>query len=300
MQMNKGLFVVIVLAIIWIISFSITNIIGANYSSENKIVIVPINGVIVPMQGDYSLFGEEKTVSSDFVKRLDGLEGDNSVKAIIFEINSPGGTVVASKEISDRVKKLKKPNIALIREYGASGAYWIASASDYIIADELSVTGSIGVIGSYLEFSDLFKKYGIGYERLVAGDYKDAGSNYRKLTKNEKNLLQKKLDIIHNRFKQDVAMNRNISADAIDGIANGIFYIGSEAYDLGLVDQLGSKDDAISKAKEMAGIKDAKIIESKEKKSIVDVLSKLSNTAFYYAGKGIGSTFVKNGFNIQA
>ena len=299
MQMNKFFMAFLVIAAIWVISFGISKIIETENNLENKIVILPIKGIIVSDDEITGIFGEENTVSSDVLERLDSIEKDGSIKSVVLEINSPGGTVVASKEIAERIKKLNKPVVAWIREYGASGAYWIASSSDYIVADELSVTGSIGVIGSYLEFSRLFEKYGVGYERMVAGDYKDAGTQYKKLAKNERELLQKKLDLIHKRFKDDVSVNRNISSEKMDDIANGIFYLGYEAYDLGLVDKLGNKEDAISKAKEIANIKEAKLVEVKEKKSFIELLSRIASKEFYYAGKGIGDALVQNGFGMS-
>ena len=300
MQLNKLSTVLLVIVIIWLVSFGISKILESSSVSENKILVVPIRGIIVP-DGSYSfIISEESTSSSSLLEKLSSAEKDPSIKAIILEINSPGGTVVASKEVADKVKTLNKPVISWIREYGTSGAYWIASSSDYIIADELSATGSIGVIGSYLEFSRLFEKYGIGYERLTAGDYKDAGTPYRKLTRDEQDLLQKKLDIIHARFKQDIASSRNISSEKINTISSGIFYLGSEAYNLGLIDKLGSKEDAIIKAKELAKIKEAKLIAQKEKKSIIDVISKLLSNSFYYVGKGIGSVLVQDSFAIKA
>ena len=108
-----------------------------------------------------------------------------------MEINSPGGSAVASDEIATAVKNAKKPVISLIREVGASGGYWVASASDYIIANRMSITGSIGVISSYLEFSGLMEKYGVGYERLVAGENKDLLTPYKKLEADQKALVQK-------------------------------------------------------------------------------------------------------------
>ena len=299
MQVNKFIIIAVVVLVIWVVSFGLSKALENVGNFENQIAIVPITGVIVSDGEDLGLFGEALTVSTKIVDTLDSLEKENIIKAIVFEINSPGGTAVASKEIADKTSKLKKPVIALIREVGASGAYWVASSSDYIIADELSITGSIGVRGSYLEFSELFRKYGISYERLVAGDYKDAGSSYRKLTKAEKDMLQKKLDIIHQKFKDDVARNRNISSENMDKIANGMFYVGSEAYDLRLVDKLGNKEDAINKAKELAGIKEAKTIEIKERKSLLDALSRLMSNGFYYVGKGIGSSFTQNDFGIS-
>lgn len=300
MHRNKFAIALFVIIVIWLLSLGISKIMDISAKNESKIVILPIKGVILQESSDAFLISEESTSSTSTIKKLEAIEKDSSIKAVILEIDSPGGAVVASKEIAYKVKRMNKPVVSWIRESGASGAYWIASASDYIIADELSITGSIGVIGSYLEFSKLFDKYGIGYERLVSGDYKDTGSPYRKLTAEEQKIMQKKIDIIYEKFKQDVAYNRNISKEKINSIANGMFYIGSEAYGLGLVDSLGSKEEAINKAKELANIKEAKIVEVKEKKTIMDILSRISSKSFYYMGKGIGSIVAQDKLSISA
>ena len=127
---------------------------------------------------------------------IDSAKKDVRIKGVIFKINSPGGSVVGSKEIGNAIKKLGKPSVAVIREVGASGAYWVASSADVIIADELSITGSIGVISSYLQFSKIMEEYGITYERLVGGEHKDMGVPYKQLSKEEQIIMQKKINII--------------------------------------------------------------------------------------------------------
>src|SRR3989344_2238928 len=118
---------------------------------SNQIVVIPINGVI-RTEGSTGFIDENVASSSVIVSFIEKAEKNNAIKGILLEINSPGGTVIASKEIAESVKKSKKPTVAWIREVGASGAYWVASSSDAIVADPLSITGSIGVISSYLEF----------------------------------------------------------------------------------------------------------------------------------------------------
>ena len=168
-----------------------------------------------------------------------------NIKAILFEINSPGGTAVASEEIVNAVKKSKKYKVAWIRDQGASGAYWIASAADKIVASPLSITGSIGVLGSYLEFSGLLTRYNITYERMVGGKYKDLGTPYRELTDEERILFQRSIDELHDYFMQDVAKNRDIPENKIREIATGMFYTGKQAKELNLVDVLGGKEEAL-------------------------------------------------------
>ena len=262
--MKRWQYIIGVLVVLFAISFLIgkffTNV---ETIQRDEILIIPIHGIISNTRQTTLLSSSE--VSSDkIISSIKKAKESKNIKAVIFEINSPGGTVVASKEIADAVKKLDKPKVALIRDVGASGAYWIASSADKIVADELSITGSIGVISSYLEFSDLLDKYGITYERLVSGKYKDIGSPYKNLTDARR-------------------------------IETGEFLLGIEAKELGLIDYLGNKETAIKVAKELSDIKEAKLVEFKEKKSIFDVLNRISASSFYYLGQGIGSQlYVEN------
>ncbi len=285
--MKRWQYVIGVLILIFLISFIISKILpNFEKNQEDEILIIPIQGVI--SNGNANLLFESDEVTSDkIISSIKKAEDNEKVKAVIFEINSPGGTVLASKEIADAVKKFDKPSVAWIRDVGASGAYWIASSADKIVADELSITGSIGVISSYLEFSGLLEKYGIEYQRLVAGKYKDAGSPYKDLTDEEKGIIQKKLDKIDEIFLNEVKTSRKLQDTK--KIETGEFFLGLEAKELNLVDYLGGKEKAIEIAKNLSDLKEAKLIEVKEKKSIFDVLNRLSASSFYYLGKGIGS-----------
>ena len=146
---KRWLVVIIVLGALYILSSWIGNIAGID--TTDKIAIVPLTGMIVPEDISISLY-QKGTSAKDIIDSLSAAMESKQVKGIIIEINSPGGTVVASREIAEAVKKSQKPVIALIKDVGASGAYWVASAADVIVADPLSMTGSIGVTASYLEF----------------------------------------------------------------------------------------------------------------------------------------------------
>ena len=160
-----------------------------NGTKLGNVALISVNGVIMGGDGGGSL-GQTIASSKTIVSFLEDAEKRTNVKAILLEINSPGGGAVASDEIASQIKSMKKPVVSVIREVGASGGYWIASATDHVIANRMSITGSIGVISSYLEFSELMKEYGVGYERLIAGKYKDVGTPFRKLEVEEKQLLQ--------------------------------------------------------------------------------------------------------------
>lgn len=284
--MKKWQYIVGILFLIWILGFITSKIISNNNVIQDEIVVIPINGIISTSDSSFPFESSNADVDS-ILKALKKAKDDNSIKAVVIEINSPGGTVIASRELANAVKNLGKPNVAVIREVGASGAYWVASSSNKIIADELSITGSIGVISSYLQFSDLMEKYGITYERLTAGEYKDLGTPYKELTKDERSLLQTKLDKIQEIFINEVKKNRNITD--VKRVSTGEFFLGIEAKELGLIDKFGNRETAIEEAKILADLKSPKIVEFKEKHSLFDLLGKLSASNFYYLGKGIGS-----------
>ncbi len=266
-------------------------------SNSGKIAIIPIKGTIASSNGDGDFFRSGTIGSNSIVGFIESAAKDKNIKGIILNINSPGGTVVASKEIADAVKNVDKPVVALIREVGASGAYWVASASDYIIADPLSVTGSIGVIGSYLEFSDLFSEYGVKYQEIKTGDYKDLGNPFKNLSENERGLLVGKLQIIHNYFVNEVSKNRGRD---LSRYGNGLFYLGTEAMDIGLIDALGDKDDAVAKIKEMAGISEYELVLYEKQRSLLDVLSRISENFGFSIGEGFGATVLsKDDFEIK-
>ena len=235
---------------------------------------------------------------------LKNADKDNSIKAIILDINSPGGTVVASKEIADAVGKTKKPVVALIREVGASGAYWVASASDKIVADPLSMTGSIGVSGSYLEFSDLMDEYGITYQEFKGGTFKEVGSPYKSLSENEKAMMQSKIDKIYLYFVGSVMINRNIiNKELAKRISTGEVFLGLEAKNYNLIDEFGNRDIAVEIAKGLANISSAELVKFETEVSFIDLIGRLSPSWFFQLGRGIGSEIKidnSNGFNVIA
>lgn len=291
-KQNKFVIVVSVLIFIWILSFASAKIIEITMDEEfvtNGIAIVPIHGPITIDSTNTLTFRASST--SSILSNIEKAEKNNNIKAIILDINSPGGAVVASRELSKTIKETKKPVVAWIREVGASGAYWIASASDEIVADPLSITGSVGVSASYFDLSGLLEKYNIEYEQLTAGSKKELGSPFKDLTNQERLILQKKINRIQEIFIQDVAENRNLNHQQINKISTGEFYLGEEALQLDLIDTLGGKKEALAAAQELANLTKPNVVEYKEKKSLLDFLTK---TTAYYIGKGIASELSSN------
>ena len=296
MDRSKLKLVLITVAVVLFVLFVIFPVLLFLFSGSESgnVALIPIEGVI----GE-SADGFASGVSSqDIVSFIEEADKNSEVKVILLEINSPGGSAVASDEIAAAVKKTQKPVVALIRESGASGAYWIASATDHIIANRMSITGSIGVISSYLEFSGLMEKYGVGYEQLIAGDHKDLGTPYRKLTTEEKNILQKKLDKIHDFFIEEVATNRKLEVAKVQKIATGEFFLGVEALQLGLVDQLGGKDETEAYIQQQYALPEVNYLTYQHQAGFLDLFSNVLSSFFFKTGEGIGSMLSKQQFNV--
>ena len=176
--------------------------------------LIPVKGSI-STTGSSDLWSKGSVKSESVVKWIHEAEKDDKIKAILLDIDSPGGTPVGSVEIAEAVRNAKKPTVAVIHEMGTSGAYWVASAADTIFANRLSTIGSIGVRSSYLEFAGLMDGYNVTYRRLIAGEYKDIMSPYKKMTLDEQRKVQERLDRLHEIFINSVAQNRGLDVEHV-------------------------------------------------------------------------------------
>lgn len=238
----------------------------------SKIAIIKIRGTIA---SGHSLLAETIT-PDDTLPLIQKAEEDSSIKAVMFDIDSPGGSVVASREIAYAVAEMKKPTLCWMGDVAASGAYWIASSCDYIMADPLTLTGSVGVTASYLEFSKLFDKYGITYEQITSGESKDVGSPFRNLTAGERSKLEYIVNETFTYFITDVVSKRNLTQDQIGTIKTGDIFLGKDAIALGLIDATGTLSDAREKAKSLANDKNANFVSlQKSGLSIFELLGML-------------------------
>jgi protease-4 len=184
--------------------------------------------------------------SADFVKEINDFRDDINTAAILLRIDSPGGSVAPSQEIYYAVKKCaeKKPIIVSMGSVAASGGYYIASGANKIFANGGTLTGSIGVIMQFPKYAELLNKIGISIETIKAGKMKDAGSPVRELTAEERKYFDDLLKDTHEQFIKDVAAGRKMEYDYIKTLAEGRIYTGNQALELGLVDNLGTFDDA--------------------------------------------------------
>lgn len=279
---------IITLAMIFIFgSFFVAMFSSVGTLQNGNVELIPIQGVITA-SGDTSLLGQKVTVSEKVVKELKSADKNDGIKAVILEINSPGGGAVASYEIVQAIKKMRKPVVAVIRETGASGGFWVATAAEKVFVSPLSITGSIGVIASHLEYAGLMKRYNVTYRRLVAGKHKDASSPYREMMPQEEAMFQKLLNKLHEEFIVSVADSRRLPVSAVRDIADGFVLLGSEAKDKKLVDDFGGRDEAVKYIENKLNIT-AEVFEFRERGSIKDLLSGKVETLGLWIGQGIGS-----------
>lgn len=180
----------------------------------------------------------------------------DTVKAIVVRINSPGGAVGPAQEIYREIEKTRevKPVIASMGAMAASGGYYVAAATEGIVANPGTITGSIGVIMEYTNFKKLFEKIGLYPVIIKSGKYKDLGSPVRKMTPEEEAILQEFVDTVHRQFIEDVAAGRQMKTGAVAEIADGRILTGERAKTLGLVDRFGNLTDAVEWAGEKGGI----------------------------------------------
>lgn len=208
-----------------------------------KIGVVEIEGVIA----------ESKDIMEDIVR----FKEDETVKGVILRINSPGGSAPPSQEIFEEVKKLrgKKKVYVSMGAVCASGGYYIATAGEKIYAMPSTITGSIGVIMEQVVIEDLLKKVGLQPNTMKAGDFKDVGSPFRKMKVEERKYFQEILNTIHTQFINTVATERKIPMDAAKRLSDGRVYLGQQAKDLKLIDQIGTFYDTVDDMKTALNIK---------------------------------------------
>jgi protease-4 len=210
------------------------------FISKDRIGVVPVKGVIIdskPVNDVLEKFGK-----------------DDGIKAVVLRIDTPGGGVGPSQEIYEKVQWLrtKKTVVASMGSMATSGGYYVACGAEKIVANPGSLTGSIGVIMHFTNVEDLFKKLGLRASVIKSGRYKDAGSPFRDMTKEERDLLQALIDDVHEQFVAVVSASRALDKETVKGFADGRIFTGRQAVGLKLVDELGDLDHAAGLAATMA------------------------------------------------
>lgn len=251
---------------------------AANYKQTggDRIALIYAEGNIVDGEG-----GDDAIGSEEFVKLVRKARLDKSIKAIVFRINSGGGSALASENIWRELSlaKAEKPLVVSFGDVAASGGYYIASPADSIFASPNTITGSIGVFGIIPNMQGFFNdKLGITFDGVKTATYADAGAVYRPLNEAEKGFIQQSIDRIYLQFKQRVAQGRNKDINYIDSIAQGRVWSGEDALRLGLVDKIGGLQAAVECAARMAKLEKYRLREYPEKSNWLNELLGKSST----------------------
>lgn len=228
----------------------------------NRVGVIEVRGTIADVQ--------------EALKSLKSFRKDPNIKAILVRIDSPGGGIAPSQELYRELKRLaqEKPVVSSLGSVAASGGYYVAVGTQRIISNPGTITGSIGVISYFPNLRELFEKIGFHTVIVKSGPFKDMGNPGREMTQQEKDLIQATIDEAHRQFIADVAQGRRLPEEKVREIADGRIFMGETALKLGLVDELGNMEDAVTAAARMGKIEgEPELIYAKKKKlSLLDLL----------------------------
>jgi protease IV len=229
------------------------------------VAVVNLTGPIFEESGESDPLALSSAIVSSrrVTQTLQELSDDPSVKAVVLRMNTPGGTVVASDDIYQAVRKLreKKPVVTSMGDVAASGGYYIAAGGSEIVANYSTITGSIGVIAQFPNLSGLYEKVGVDMRVIKSGEFKDIGSANREMSEEELAILDSIVQDSYQQFVEAIATGRDMDIDKVRMLADGRIYSGRQAQEAGLVDRLGNFDTAITVAEELADISNAQVLE---------------------------------------
>jgi len=227
------------------------------------------SGKIAVVDLDFTIF-----TSEPIVRQFKKFGNDKSIKAIILHVNSPGGGVAASQEMYEAVKKVRdsgKPVIVSVASLGASGAYYTACGSNLIVANPGSLVGSIGVIMNLMNFRELADKLGISETIIKSGELKDAGNPLKELSDKDREYFQEIVDNSYQQFLRVVSESRKIEMEKLKEYANGRVFTGLQAKEIGLIDSIGTFEDAVRIAGNIAGIEgEPSLVREKERRNLFE------------------------------
>ncbi|SER19464.1 signal peptide peptidase A. Serine peptidase. MEROPS family S49 [Gracilibacillus ureilyticus] len=233
-------------------------------SPMNKIAVLHLNGVIQDTTPS-SLLNTSTYNHQRFLDMLENAGEDNSVKGIVLHVNTPGGGVVESAEIHDKILEIKeeyeKPVYVSMGNTAASGGYYVSAPADKIVAHKATLTGSIGVIMESINFAELADEIGIDFNTIKSGEHKDILSSSREMTEEERAILQAMIDDMYADFVDVIVQGRGMDEARVRELGDGRVYTGSQAVEEGLVDEIGSLDDTIAMLKEDHDLSGSQVIE---------------------------------------
>jgi protease-4 len=244
--------------------------------AKDKILLIPVKGVIMSGEG-LGFFGSGQDIVKQTIDNLKAAEKDKDVKVVMFEVDSPGGSITDCDKIHRQIAILRKnrPDIKIVSFMGdiaASGGYYISAPADLIMAHPTTITGSIGVIMKFINIEGLYDKIGVKEVTIKSADKKDIGSWSRPMTEDEKKLLQDMLNEMYQRFVTVVDDGRkNLNREQALKLADGSIYTGQQALENGLVDKIGYFEDAVEEAKKLANLQKAKVVKRVHRVTLFDM-----------------------------
>ncbi len=241
--------------------------------------------------------------ADDIVEQIDRANDDPNANGLLLRLNTPGGEVVPSEDIRLAAERFDGPTVAYATDVCASGGYWIASGCDELFARDASIVGSIGVIGSRVNASELADKVGLSYERLAAGKYKDAGIPLKELDGDEREYLQSIIDGLYDNFVERVVAGRDLDSETVRETEARV-YLGDEAREMGLVDELGTREDVETRMAERLDVSEVSIQEFEPAQPLRRRLNLGARGIAYSFGAGVASvlgdeTGDANGFEFR-
>jgi protease IV len=246
----------------------------------DRVAVIYANGSIMPNNGNWNA----QTINAkEFKETLDKVKEDTNVKAIVLRINSPGGSSLESDIILNQLRKFKNvPIVISMGDVDASGGYYISTIGQYIYADPYTITGSIGVVAMLPKFDKLGKKIGVHTESITFGKFTDIYDPWSPMNPTTMDALQRSTDTIYNEFKNYVGNSRKLSPEEVEAVAQGQVWSAERAKNNRLIDEVGTLDDAVKKAADLAKLKEINVVYYPKQQSIFDVIlrEKLNRGAF--------------------
>ncbi|MFJ8063364.1 signal peptide peptidase SppA [Psychrobacillus sp. NPDC096426] len=234
-------------------------------SMNERIALLKVDGVIQDTGSTTSLFAAEGYNHQFFLQQLEQVKADDSVKAIVLQVNSPGGGVVESAEIYREIREIQeeteKPIYVSMGSMAASGGYYISASADKIFVNKETMTGSIGVIMQSINYGKLAEKYGVEFVTIKSGPYKDIMSPTREMTEVERNMMQEMLNDSYEEFVDIIEQGRNMTEAEVKKIADGRIVNGRQAIEAGLADDFGFLEDVIAAIKTDYDLENAEVFE---------------------------------------
>ena len=242
------------------------------FSYFDKIAVIEVDGPITRGSNQSNfIFGGESTGADEFDKIIDNVKNSNDVRGVILRVNSPGGSVLAADRMYSAINRLKKANKLVYTSIGsmaASGGYYIASNSDKVYANSSSITGSIGVISSFLSFNILMEELGIETESIKTGKYMGIYSPFKELSQEESDMIKQYQDNFYQEFVQQIRTDRDLTNNEVYNVAQGQILSGAQAKQYKLVDELGGLYTAVEDMGNSLGIQNPNVVFVRNAKSV--------------------------------